>query len=100
MLQIITSKFGKPVRLSDERWAHITEEHSEVAGRRVEVLDAIAAPDRILQGNANELLAVKEIDTGKDIVVVYKELAVDGFIITAFLTRRRKSLDRKKRLWP
>jgi hypothetical protein len=100
MLQIITSKFGIPVRLTDERWAHITEEHSEVAGRRIEVLDAIAAPDRILQGNANELLAVKEIYTGKDIVVVYKELADDGFIITAFLTRRRKSLDRRKQLWP
>ncbi len=100
MLQIVTSKFGKPVRLTDERWAHITEEHSEVAGRRVDVLDAIAAPDRILQGNANELLAVKEIEIGKEIVVAYKELADDGFIITAFLTRRRKSLDKRKQLWP
>ncbi|MHC1610492.1 MAG: hypothetical protein ACXQTW_02655 [Candidatus Methanospirareceae archaeon] len=28
----LTSKNGVPIRLTDERWLHITEEHSEMAG--------------------------------------------------------------------
>ncbi len=100
MLEFITSKSGKTIRLTDERWSHITEEHSELAGRRLEVLDTIEAPDRIMEGNEGEIFAVKEIEAGKDMVVIYKEFESDGFIITAFLTRRRKSLDRRRQIWP
>jgi hypothetical protein len=28
MPDIVTSKNGKPIRLTDERWAHIAEEHN------------------------------------------------------------------------
>jgi len=100
MVETASSRNGNLIRLTDERWAHIMEEHSELAGRRLEVLDAINEPDRILQGNEGELLAVKEVEPGKDIVVVYKELQEGGFVITAFLTRRRKSLERRRQLWP
>jgi hypothetical protein len=31
---------------------------------------------------------------------VYRELQEDGFIVTAFLTRRIRSLDRRGQLWP
>jgi len=35
------------------------------------------------------------------IVVIYKELSKeDGFVITAFLTRRRKKLERRQKIWP
>ena len=44
----VSSKNGIPVRLSDERWAHITEEHCELAGLRQEVMEAIAQPERVL----------------------------------------------------
>jgi len=48
-----------------------------------------------------ELLAVKEIETGRYIVVVYKEInKEDGFVITAFLTRRIKQIERRTKLWP
>ena len=30
MIAIVTSKNGVPIRLTDERWAHITEEHCEL----------------------------------------------------------------------
>lgn len=89
-----------PIRLTDERWAHITEEHAELAGLRFEVLENIAQPIRILAGGASELLAIREIETGKWLVVVYRELGADGFIITAFLTRRTRSFERRKQLWP
>jgi hypothetical protein len=54
----------------------------------------------VLEGNLGELLAVKELEPGKHIVVAYREAEMDGFIITAFLTRRLSSLERRKQLWP
>lgn len=94
------SKNGIPIRLTDERWVHITEEHSELAGLRMEVLEAIADPVRVVAGNRGELLAVRELELGKHIVVVYRESESDGFVITAFVTRRLRSLERRKQLWP
>ncbi len=89
-----------PIRLTDERWAHITEEHAELAGMRLDVLEAVQQPSRILAGEEGELLAVREQEVGKYLVVVYRELEGDGFIITAFITRRAATLDRRKQLWP
>jgi hypothetical protein len=94
------SRNGIPIRLTDERWAHITEEHSELAGLRMEVVQTIENPERILHGNDGEMLALREIETGKFIVVVFREFEDDGFIITAFVTRRRASLDRRIQIWP
>jgi hypothetical protein len=50
----VISKSGTPIRLTDERWAHIAEEHCELAGLRMEVLEAIANPSRILEGKKGE----------------------------------------------
>jgi len=96
----VTSKSGILIRLTDERWAHITDEHGELAGLRSEVLKAVEDPLRVVEGGAGELLAVRELDLGKYIVVVYREQENDGFVITAFLTRRLGSLTRRKQLWP
>jgi len=100
MIETILSQNKIPIRLTDERWAHITEEHCELAGMRLEVLEAIENPSRILAGGEEELLAIQEIEKDKFLVVVYRELNNDGFIITAFLTRRIKSLNRRKQIWP
>lgn len=100
MIEIIFSKNEIPIRLTDERWVHITEEHCELAGLRLEVLETLTNPSRILEGGDGEFLAVREVEKGKSLIVVYRELERDGFIITAFLTRRSKSLDRRKQLWP
>lgn len=97
---IAVSRNGIPIRLPDERWQHIMEEHAEVADLQGSILLAVAEPERILEGGDGELLAVKTIDTGKWIVVVYRELEQDGFIITAFMTRRERSLQKRKQLWP
>jgi len=52
-------------------------------------------------GKLGELIAVKEIETGKFMVVVYKEISrEDGFVITAFLTKRIKQIERRTKLWP
>jgi hypothetical protein len=100
MPSIVTSKQGVPIRLTDERWVHITEEHSELAGMRLDVLETVAQPERILAGGAGEKLAVRAVEVDKWLVVVYREMENDGFIITAFLTRRFRSLERRNQLWP
>ncbi len=74
--------------------------HCELAGLRLEVLETISNPARVVEGGEGELLALRELDLGKYIVVVYRELEGDGFVITAFLTRRLRSLERRKQLWP
>ncbi len=100
MISVVPSKNGVPIRLTDERWAHITEEHDELAGLRQEVLQAVAEPERIVEGRAGELLALRELEKGKWLVVVYRELGDDGFIITAFLTRRLRSFEKRNQIWP
>jgi hypothetical protein len=95
-----TSKNGTVIRLTDERWSHISEEHAELAGLRLDVLEAVAEPDRIVAGGKGELLALKKQTDGKILVVVYREEAGAGFVITAFLTRREASLNRRQKIWP
>lgn len=94
------SKNNVKIRLTSERWLHITEGHSELAGYYFEILDTIENPDRIYKGNNEELLAVKEIGQDKFIVVVYKETNFqDGFVITAFQSRKINYLLNKELLW-
>ena len=101
MSDITRSKNGVSIRLPDERWAHIEYEHDDLAGLKNEVLRTVAEPDRILAGGEGELLAVRQLEQGKWLVVAYKELSTsDGFVITAYLTRRMRQLERRTVLWP
>lgn len=100
MTETVSSKNGVPIRLTDERWLHISEEHSEMAGLRLDVLEAITDPERVVVGNSGELLALRSQPDEKVLVAVYRELVNDGFVITAFLTRRLASLNRRTQLWP
>ncbi len=100
MMGTALSKNGVPIRLPDERWIHLTEGHSEMAGYYSEVLETVEDPDAVYEGNSGELLAAKEIQTDKYIVVVYKEVSgKDGFVITAFLSSRKKQLERRTKVW-
>jgi hypothetical protein len=100
VIEKVLSKNDVPIRLTDERWTHIVEEHCELAGMRLEVLETVANPSQILGGGVGEFLAVQEIHAGKHLVVVYREIENDGFIITAFITSKTKSLNRRNQLWP
>jgi GGDEF domain-containing protein len=93
-------KDGIPIRLSDERWRRIREEHGEVATYRFEVLDAIREPERIAIGTHGGLLAMKTQSDGRMLVAVYDVQGSDGFVITAFLSRRTGSLENRKQTWP
>ena len=95
------SKNGVPIRLPDERWIHLTEGHSEMAGYYSEVLETLEDPDTIYEGGSGELLAAKKIHADKYLVVVYKEISEKyGFVITAFLSSRKRQLERRTKVWP
>jgi hypothetical protein len=99
-MDVAKSKNGVPIRLTEERWFHITEDHSEIAGYYFEVLETVEEPEAIYEGKTGECIAVKEIEKGKYIVVIYRELSQeDGFVITSIITRRRKQLERRKKIW-
>ena len=100
MTEAVYSKNGVPIRPTDERWEHVTEEHGELTGLQSEILETVANPAWIFAGKQSERLAVREIEPGKYLVVVYRESQNDGFIITAFLTRRLQALQRRQQLWP
>lgn len=89
------------IRLPEERWQHIVGEHPELEGLRQEVLVTVSEPEKVLAGSRGELLAVKQVAPGKYLVAVYKETGPDdGFIITAFLTRKIGQLEKRVVVWP
>jgi len=64
---------------------------------RQEILETIAEPDLIQQGDSGELLAIRSYEstpmTRKHLVVPYREISrEDGFVLTAYLSNRPSSL--------
>jgi len=91
---------GIPVRLSDERWRHIVEHHDDLAGHFHDVLETIASPEAVYDGDAGELLAISAPRPSRILVVVYREVAADdGFVITAFFTSRVRQIERRRLVW-
>jgi hypothetical protein len=78
----------------------LAEEHNELAGLHLEVLETIANLARVVAGRRGECLALRELDAGKWLVAVYRETEQDGFVITAFVTRRLRSLASRRQIWP
>ena len=93
----VESRNGVPIRLTEERWFHIVENHDDLAGHYDDVLDTVENPDVILQGDAGALVAARRLAPYRHLAVVYKELrADDGFVVTAYFTRR---LARRTVVW-
>jgi hypothetical protein len=88
-MDIVTSKNGIPIRLTEERWFHIIENHDDLAGHYDDVLYAIEDPDYIIEGYKKALIALKKIARTKFLAVVYREISrEDGFVITAYFTSK------------
>ena len=54
---IVYSRNQVPIRLTDERWEHIMAWHLELDGRGEAVLETVAEPELIQQGDYGEILA-------------------------------------------
>ena len=96
----VLSVNGIPIRFPDERWNHIREQHGELSGFRSDILETISTPERVVEGSRGERLALREVEPGKYLVVIYREFQQDGFVITAYMTRRLTTINQRKQLWP
>jgi hypothetical protein len=97
-MDIVQSIHGVPIRLTAERWAHIVENHDDLAGRWEEILDAVERPEWVTRGHGGTLVAWRPCGRKGYLSVVYRELGEsDGFVVTAFLTRKPQKRDR---VWP
>lgn len=96
------SKNSITIRLTDERWFHITSSHKEIdTASFLSITQTIKTPDIIFQGDHGELLAVKKQSRRKNwVVVVYTERDLsDGFVLTAYLTTDFRWLLKRKIIW-
>ena len=83
-----------PIRLTYERWFHITENHDDLASYYFQVLEVVEKPEFIIRGNKGTLKAVKNMGKDRWLTVVYKEISKrDGFIITAYFLNKRPKGD-------
>lgn len=92
-MKIIQSVSGVPIRLTAERFAHIENRHPEMKAQEGSILDTVASPDYVQEGDAATLIAIKYHPktplTEKFCVVVYRELGPeDGFVLTAYFTSK------------
>lgn len=101
-MDIAISKNGVPIRLTSERWQHITTGHPEIADYYYEILETIETPEIIYEGNNDAKIAIREFqeNNAKFVVVIYKETNTnDGFIITAHFTNKKQEFNKNKILW-
>ena len=88
-MDIAYSVNGVPIRLTKERWEHIMINKAYMISYYDEVLEAIENPTWILRGYAGALVAVLSLARRNYLHVVYREVSQDdGFIITAFLSKK------------
>lgn len=99
-MDIVISKNKIPIRLTEERWEHITKNHDYMAPYYFEILETIADPEIITRGRKGELLAAKKLKRNKYLVSIYREVDKnDGFVITAFLTKKIHQIGRRGIVW-
>lgn len=95
----ILSKNGISIRLTNERWIHIIIGHPELIGYYFKILETISDPESIYEGKIGEYIAIKNIKNEKYMIVIYSELNNDGFVITAFITKRIKKFEKRRMIW-
>lgn len=96
-MDVICSVNNVPIRLNEERWFHIVENHDDLASYYDEILQTVENPDLILKGYKGALIALKKIKEWLYLSVVYKEVSEkDGFVITAYFT---SSIKKEAIIW-
>jgi hypothetical protein len=101
-MKIVPDCFGRQIRLTDERLAHILE-HAEMAGMAAEIERVLREPEFVRRSRGDETVRLfyefyaQTIVGGKWLCVVVKYGESDAFVITAYLTDKPKA---GEDLWP
>jgi len=87
----VRDKFGKLIRLTKERWDHILDRHPEVKPHLNKIKTVLQDPEIIIENpyNKNEKYYHKYFKNFKNFLIIILEIK-KGFIITAFIARKRK----------
>jgi hypothetical protein len=101
-VKIVHDCFGRAVRLTDERIAHIFQ-HQEMAGMETEIERVLQTPAEVRVSRSDdtvqlfyEFYAQTRVG-GKWLCVVVKYAADDAFVVTAYLTDQLKA---GETIWP
>ena len=101
-MKLLTDCFGRTVRLTDERLAHILE-HPELGGMADEIELVLRAPAEVRLSRSDESVQLfynfyaQTKVGGKWLCVVVKATIDDAFVMTAYLTDKLKA---GETLWP
>ena len=101
-MKIIRDCFGRSVRLTDERVAHILQ-HQEMTDMAQEIERVLQSPSEVRSSRSDEAVRLfyefyaKTMVGGKWLCVVVRYAAEDAFVVTAYLTDRLKAGDT---IWP
>jgi len=101
-MKVIRDCFGRSVRLTDERLAHILQ-HQELAGMEEAISRALQTPIEVRVSRSDETVQLfyeyyaKTRVGGKWLCVVVKYPAEDAFVVTAYLTDQLKP---GESVWP
>jgi len=86
---------GRLIRLTEERWAHISE-HPEMAGMRRAVEETLEGPEVVVQSFSDPEARLyyrfyhRTVVGGKYLCAVVKLRGDDAFVVTAYLTDQVK----------
>jgi hypothetical protein len=81
---------GVPIRLTHERWFHITENHDDLSGYYYDVLETVEITREVVRGIKGTLKAVRNMGKNKLVGCGLQEIRRhDGFIITAYFLEKK-----------
>jgi len=101
-MKMLQDCFGRNVRLTDERRAHVLE-HTEMQNLAAEIEWVLRQPQFVRRSRADEAVKLfyefyaQTIVGGKWLCVVVKYAENDAFVVTAYLTDKPKA---GEDLWP
>ncbi|KPV62149.1 MAG: hypothetical protein AOA65_2041 [Candidatus Bathyarchaeota archaeon BA1] len=100
VLAIVLSVNNVPIRLTEERWWHITAYHEELANFQREILLTVAEPNMLFysphwarpcHAAVKAFPKLRESGLPENLVVHYREVTPhDGFILTAFAMSNKR----------
>jgi hypothetical protein len=96
-MRIIPDRFGRKIRLTDERWNYIVHKRPIMEGLRTEFEYTIKGPELVKSSVYDSEVVLyyryfKELFNGKYIVAVVK-IGGDNFVVTGYVTGRVKKGD-------
>ena len=93
--------FGRKIRLTESRKKHLEDEHPELKNSILNIKETLKNPDEVRISNSDSTVELfYKLFEGtvfgvKFLCVVVKNLVVDFFIITAYVTDKKKKGESK-----